>query len=98
MTRKKLVSMVSRNTGITNEDVENVLIDVFKVIKSSVSQDEPVNLRGFGTFKVTLRKSKKVRNIGKGETFIMPERYIPDFVPSKYFKWHVDHFLNPSKK
>ena len=55
-------------------------------IKTSIARDEPVYLRGFGTFKTKKRAEKTGRNIKKNTTIIIPSHYIPSFKPSKVFK------------
>lgn len=55
-------------------------------IKDSLIKDEPVFLRGFGTFLNKVRKAKPARNIAAKTTIVIPEHKIPYFKPAKDFK------------
>ena len=55
----------------------------------SVSENESVFLRGFGTFKAKKRAEKTGRNIKKNTTIIIPEHHIPSFKPAKSFVQEV---------
>ena len=54
-------------------------------IKDSISANEAVFLRGFGTFKAKKRAEKTGRNIKKNTTIIIPAHHIPAFKPAKIF-------------
>ena len=54
-------------------------------IKDSISSNEAVFLRGFGTFKPKKRAQKTGRNIKKNTTIIIPAHTIPAFKPAKVF-------------
>jgi DNA-binding protein HU-beta len=58
-------------------------------VKNSVSDNESVFLRGFGTFKAKRRAQKTGRNIKKNTTIIIPEHHIPSFKPAKVFLQQV---------
>ena len=54
-------------------------------VKSSLARNEPVYLRGFGSFIVKKRAEKTGRDISKNTTITIPEHHIPAFKPSKSF-------------
>jgi len=54
-------------------------------VKSSISSNQSVFLRGFGTFKPKKRAEKTGRNISKNTTIIIPAHHIPAFKPAKVF-------------
>ena len=56
-----------------------------KEVKDSLSKDENVYLRGFGSFIVKERAEKTGRNISKNTTIIIPAHNIPAFKPAKVF-------------
>ena len=58
-------------------------------VMNSVSVNESVFLRGFGTFKAKKRAKKTGRNIKKNTTIIIPEHFIPSFKPAKSFVQEV---------
>ena len=56
-----------------------------KLVTESLSDNENVYLRGFGSFIVKKRAQKTARNISKNTTIIIPEHNIPAFKPAKTF-------------
>lgn len=54
-------------------------------VKSSLANQEPVFLRGFGSFILKHRAEKTARNICRNTTLIVPEHDIPAFKPAKEF-------------
>ena len=85
MTKAELASKISEITGIEKLTTLTVIESLMSEIKNSISMDEAVYLRGFGTFKAKRRAEKTGRNIKKNTTIIIPEHHIPAFKPSKTF-------------
>ena len=85
MKKAELASKISEITGIEKLTTLTVIESLMSEIKNSVSMDEAVYLRGFGTFKAKKRAEKTGRNIKKNTTIIIPEHHIPAFKPSKTF-------------
>ena len=85
MTKAELASKISEITGVEKLTTLTVIESLMSEIKNSISMDEAVYLRGFGTFKAKRRAEKTGRNIKKNTTIIIPEHHIPAFKPSKTF-------------
>ena len=85
MTKADIVNEIARNTGIDKATVLTTLEAFMDSVKESLSNDENVYLRGFGSFIVKTRSEKTARNISKGTTIIIPEHKIPAFKPAKVF-------------
>jgi len=85
MTKAELASKISEITGIEKLTTLKVIESLMSEIKNSISMNEAVYLRGFGTFKAKKRAEKTGRNIKKNTTIIIPEHYVPAFKPSKKF-------------
>ena len=86
MTKADLVEEVSGKTGLTRTDVA-VVVDAFlEVVKKSLEDGNNIEIRGFGTFKIKLRKARKARNPRTGEEVPVPDRKVPVFKPSNEFK------------
>ena len=85
MTKAELVSKIAENTGVEKLTTIAVVESMMKEIKTSISVNEAVFLRGFGTFKPKKRAEKTGRNIKKNTTIIIPEHHIPAFKPAKVF-------------
>ena len=89
MTKAEVVSKIAALTGVEKITTLTVVEAFMDEIKNSVSENESVFLRGFGTFKAKKRAQKTGRNIKKNTTIIIPEHYIPSFKPAKVFLHQV---------
>lgn len=86
MTKADLVEICAERTGLTRTDVA-VTVDAFlEAVKSSLETGKNIEIRGFGTFKVKLRKARKARNPRTGAEVPVPDRKVPVFKPSSEFK------------
>jgi len=85
MTKAELVSKIAEKTGVEKLTTLVILESMMSEIKNSISENEPVFLRGFGTFKAKKRAEKTGRNIKKNTTIIIPAHHIPAFKPAKVF-------------
>ncbi|MBT3216937.1 MAG: integration host factor subunit beta [Candidatus Marinimicrobia bacterium] len=93
MTKQNIVDAVSEATGLSKVETEAVMNGVMATIIESLSQNQRVELRGFGTFGVKHRMPKKARNPGTGEAIYLPERHVPTFKPSKRMRTVVNQSL-----
>ncbi|MCQ2319566.1 MAG: integration host factor subunit beta [Bacteroidales bacterium] len=85
MTKAEIVAKIAEKTGVEKGAAQAVVESFMEIVKDSVKADEPVYLRGFGSFIKKTRKAKKGRNIKAGESIIIPEHSIPAFKPAKTF-------------
>lgn len=86
MTKNDLIDWVQNSDQtITKEQAKKAVETVFRVMKESLIQGSPIFYRGFGTFRIVVRKPKTARNISKGTTILIPARKKPVFKPSKEF-------------
>ena len=85
MTKAELVNQIAVQTGYDKLTVLKVVESFMQNVEDSVCGDEPVYLRGFGSFITKVRKEKVARNISKKTSIVVPEHTIPSFKPSKEF-------------
>jgi DNA-binding protein HU-beta len=85
MTKADVVKEIAEKTGIEKRDVLSTVEAFMDVVKESLSNHEPVYLRGFGSFIIKKRAEKTARNIRKDETLKIPAHDIPAFKPAKTF-------------
>ncbi len=85
MTKADLVNEIAKETGIDKKDILLTVETMMEVIKTSLTENENVYLRGFGSFIVKKRAEKTARNISKNTTIIIPAHNIPSFKPAKSF-------------
>jgi len=89
MRKADLVNAISEKTGVAKVDVLVTLEELFKEIKSTMTNGENVYVRGFGSFVIKKRAKKVGRHIKKGKSIEIPEHYIPAFKPAKVFTEQV---------
>ncbi|MDO9634254.1 DNA-binding protein HU [bioreactor metagenome] len=85
MTKADIVNEIAKNTGIDKASVLATVEAFMETIKDSLSKNENVYLRGFGSFVIKQRAQKTARNISKNTTIIIPAHNIPSFKPAKTF-------------
>lgn len=85
MTKADIVNDIAKSTGIEKAQVQQILEAFMECVKKSLSGNNNVYLRGFGSFIVKRRAQKVARNISKNTTITIPEHNVPAFKPSKSF-------------
>jgi len=85
MRKADVISSISEKTGIPKVDIIVTLEAFFKEVKASLTEGEPVYVRGFGSFILKKRAAKIGRNIKKNIAVEIPEHFIPAFKPAKDF-------------
>ena len=85
MTKAEIVSKISEKTGVEKVTTLAVVEAFMAEVKVSVSSNQSVFLRGFGTFKPKKRAENTGRNISKNTTIIIPAHHIPAIKPAKVF-------------
>ena len=85
MTKADIVNEISKSTGVEKAVVQDVVEAVMTSIKESMTAQNNVYLRGFGSFIIKKRAQKVARNISKNTTITIPAHNIPAFKPAKSF-------------
>ncbi|MBE6201188.1 MAG: integration host factor subunit beta [Tidjanibacter sp.] len=85
MTKADIVSNIAKQTGAEKVLVQEIVEAFMENVKGSLIENEPVYLRGFGSFIIKQRAQKVARNISKGTTLTIPAHNIPAFKPAKSF-------------
>lgn len=85
MTKADIVSEIAKSTGVEKVQVQAIVEAFMESIKTSLTNNNNVYLRGFGSFIVKKRAKKVARNISKNTTITIPEHNIPAFKPAKNF-------------
>ena len=85
MTKADIVNNIAKQTGAEKVLVQEIVEAFMENVKGSLIENEPVYLRGFGSFIIKERAQKVARNISKGTTLTIPAHNIPAFKPAKSF-------------
>jgi DNA-binding protein HU-beta len=97
MRKADLVNTIAEKTGVPKVDVLVTMETFFSEIKISLSRNENVYIRGFGSF-ITKRRAKKVgRHIKNNVSIEIPAHYIPSFKPAKIFVDEVKDGVKPEE-
>jgi integration host factor subunit beta len=86
MTKAELVEEVSRVSDLTKKHSETIVDTVFQSIVDALQRGEKIELRGFGSFRLRQRQSRKGRNPKTGDKVDVPPKQVPYFKPGKELK------------
>ena len=91
MTKAELVEEVSKVSDLTKKHSEVIVDTVFQSIIDAMHNDEKIELRGFGSFRIRQRRSRQGRNPKTGDRVEVPAKKIPYFKPGKELKELINH-------
>lgn len=84
MTKRDLVTQISKTTTLRQTEVLDVVQKALDYIAEAVSRGETIELRNFGVFEVRVRKARIGRNPNAPETDVpIPQRAVVKFKPGK---------------
>jgi integration host factor subunit beta len=86
MTKADLVERVANEADMTKKDAEQLVEIIFDTIISTLNKGEKIELRGFGSFRLRSRNSRKGRNPKTGESVEIPAKRVAYFKPGKELK------------
>jgi len=86
MTKAELVEEVSKVSDLTKKHSEVIVDTVFQSIIDALHRGEKIELRGFGSFRLRQRESRKGRNPKTGDKVDVPPKRVPYFKPGKELK------------
>ncbi|HMA76996.1 MAG TPA: HU family DNA-binding protein [Candidatus Krumholzibacteriaceae bacterium] len=90
MTKADIVEEIAESTDLNKKEAFVVVDLIIENIKKALSEGDKIELRGFGSFKVKMRKQRKARNPRTGETVDVPAKLVPFFKVSKALKEKVN--------
>ncbi len=83
LTRAELAEEVAAVTGLPHKQAELLVGTVLEALTESLQEGSPVELRGFGSFRIRERQARVGRNPKTGESVQVPAKRIPYFRPGK---------------
>lgn len=102
MTKADLVESVTariaRTAGptISKKDCARVVDAFLDAIKEALAEQQNIEVRGFGTFKIRQRKTRMARNPRTGSPVEVSARPVPVFKPSKELRTLVAEAEQPA--
>lgn len=96
MTRSELIeelitSLTMQHPQLTAKDIELSAITILDGISNTLTQRGRVEIRGFGSFTINRRPSRKGRNPKTGAPVMIPAKDVPHFKAGKELRERVDH-------
>ena len=97
---EKVTAQIARTAGplISKKDCARVVDSFLDAVKAALSEQQNIEIRGFGTFKIRQRKTRMARNPRTGDPVEVAARPVPVFKPSKELRAMVadqDARVNP---
>ena len=90
LTKRDLVMRISKETGLVQQDVFDVIQKTLDYITEALAEGRDVELRKFGVFEVRLTKSRVGRNPHKPKTDVLiPARATVKFKSGKVMRQRV---------
>ncbi len=84
MTKSELVEkLAERMEYLTKKDCELIVDTIFDSMKEALKRGEKIEIRGFGSFTIRVRRAKEGRNPKTGEKVFIPEKRVPFFKVGK---------------
>ena len=89
MTKADIIDRIAVGTGLTKIETEAVVNGFISVIKQALTDQDRIEIRGFGSFKVQQRAPRTARNPRTNEEVEVGACYVPVFKPSQSFRQAV---------
>ena len=87
MNKSDLIKKISENTDSLNEeDLEQTVNIILKLISNSLNNGDRVEIRNFGTFSVRSRDQRISRNPKTGTSVLVEPKNHPYFRASKFLR------------
>ena len=94
MTKADIVEKASAAVDMSKRKGEIVVNTVLRCIIDALAQGDRVDLRGFGSFRVSSRNDRVGRNPRTGEIIEIPAKKVPLFRAGKEFRRRVNNNNN----
>lgn len=90
MNKRSIIEAVAEGAGITKAAATRALESFLKTVRSSLVKGEKVTLAGFGTFAVSRRKARRVRDPRRGTPMQIDARRVARFAPGLELKTAIE--------
>ncbi|MDQ7006274.1 MAG: integration host factor subunit beta [Acidobacteriota bacterium] len=91
MTKADLVDKVADAASLSRAEAEAVVNTVLDSIVGALKSGDKIELRGFGSFRLRMRRPRQGRNPKTGTRVDVPAKAVPYFKPGKELR----EMLNP---
>lgn len=91
MTKYELIDrLAQQQTHLSHKDVELAVKLLLERISQALTEEERIEIRGFGSFSLHRRPARVGRNPKTGEPVNIPAKYLSHFKPGKELRERVN--------
>jgi len=92
MVKSELIHRITnKQDNLSLKDIEMSINHVIELMSLELSQGSRVEIRGFGSFNLHYRPSRKAHNPKTGEHVLTEAKYTPHFKPGKDMRDRVNN-------
>jgi DNA-binding protein HU-beta len=88
--KRDLVGKIALDASLTRTQATRALDAILEGIQSSLEKGDRVTISGFGTFGVSHRKARRVRNPQNGHSIEVAAKRVPRFAPGAELRSALD--------
>jgi integration host factor subunit beta len=89
MTKRELIIAVAAAEGITMKEAELAVKAVFTSMERALENEDRIDIRGFGSYKIKSYRSYHGRNPRTGDSMLVERKKLPFFRAGKDLKERV---------
>ncbi|MBI4013209.1 MAG: integration host factor subunit beta [Candidatus Rokubacteria bacterium] len=86
MTKAALIDEVAKVLNLTKKETAVAIDTIFETIADALARGQKLELRGFGSFRVRHRRSKRGRNPKTGSGVNVPAKRVPFFRMGRHLR------------
>ena len=90
ITRDDIANSINYDFGLSKKDCLDLVNDIIDFIILGLEKDKIVKIHNFGTFKLKRKKNRIGRNPKTKVEFIISERNVVSFKPSKFLLNYIN--------
>jgi integration host factor subunit beta len=90
MTRRELIAAVAAAEDVSIKETELVVKTVFCIMERALTEEDRIEIRGFGSFKVKSYQGYQGRNPRTGDSIQVKNKKLPFFKVGKELKERVN--------
>jgi len=95
VTRSELIAtLAERYPQLSGRDMEDAVNTILNAMTKALVDGQRIEIRGFGSFSVSLRGPRVGRNPKSGESVHVPGKQVPHFKAGKELRERVDPGLD----
>ena len=92
LTKAEIINHLFEEIGLNKREGKEIVECFFEEIASSLENNVPVKLSGFGNFELSVKKSRPGRNRKTGEEVAISARRVVTFKPGQKLRSRVETY------